>query len=92
MIFRDAIFGKTEGVTVMEFGTGDILMINSKDKKSGHTALAFKTRDTPKPIGYTEDLSIGTYDEMKPEVVMVFRKKESIQATIEMLQELKELM
>lgn len=88
MIFKNAIFGNTQYVTVCEFGTGTIKMVQSKPK-DGTVNLYLKTQE-PEPIGLVQEHSYKSIDDMKPEVVLMFKNIESLNAVILTLQELKE--
>jgi len=89
MITKDAQFGNTKNVVVCEMGTGDVWMLGSEKGKNGETVLAMKTVDEPRPINVIEKASVETFDEMKPQLVFVFNKVESIDSFINMLQNCK---
>jgi hypothetical protein len=86
MITKDAQFGNTKDVVVCEMGTGDVWMLGSERGENGVTVLAMKTVDKPNPINVIEKASVDTFDEMKPQLVFVFNKVESIDCFINMLQ------
>ncbi len=92
MIKKDTQFGKTKNVMVCEMGTGDVWMLGSEKGESGETILAMKTVDEPRPINEIQTASVDTFDEMKPELVFVFNKVESIDSFINMLKDCKEEM
>ena len=70
---------------------GDQVMVISGDEKGkkGETMLAMKTVLEPKPINIIEKASVESFDEMKPELVFIFHKTESIDSLINMLQDCK---
>lgn len=80
-------FGKTKDILIAEFGTGDIWMLGSKKGKKGETVLAFKTTKELRPINVVQETSVKSFDEMKPELVFVFNKVESIDSLIGSLQD-----
>ena len=87
MINKNCIYGKVTGVTVAEFGTGDIEMNGSEKDKNGSVHLAFKTVETPGIIGKKVKSTYKTFDEMQPEIVFIFNKIESIDSVINMLKD-----
>lgn len=89
MITKNAKFGETTNVVVCEMGTGDVWMVGSEKGKKGETMLAMKTVLEPKPINIIEKASVESFDEMKPELVFIFHKTESIDSLINMLQDCK---
>jgi hypothetical protein len=89
MIHKDATFGKTKNVTLLEFGTGDILMTGSRKSDEGITVVAMKTMNKPMPINVRFDSRYKTFNEMQPEVVLVFKEIESIDSLISALQNTK---
>jgi hypothetical protein len=89
MITKNAKFGNTENIMVCEMGTGDVWMLGSKKGKKGETVLAMKTVTVPRPINVVLKASVESFDEMKPELVFVFNKVESIDSFINMLKDCK---
>ena len=85
MITKNAQFGKTTDVVVCEMGTGDVWMVGSEKGENGETMLAMKTVLEPRPINVIEKASVESFDEMKPELVFIFNKTESIDSVINML-------
>ncbi len=85
MITKNANYGKTKNVTVLELGTGDCKMAHSKFQNN-EVHLAFKTTE-PNPINVAlEPYPKGTtMNDIQPELVFIFRKIESIDAVIYML-------
>ena len=85
MITKNATYGKVENVTIAELGTGDCHMVSSA-KQNGEVHLTFRTTE-PHPIN--EDLppieNGVTFDDLKPEIVFIFRKLESIDSLMNML-------
>ncbi|NCC88323.1 MAG: hypothetical protein EOM05_10770 [Clostridia bacterium] len=84
MIIKNATFGKTENVTILEMGTGDVLMIGSKKGVDGEVVLALKTTE-PKEIDVKLKTGFSSYDEMQPELVFIFNKAKSLNALIGVL-------
>lgn len=91
MINKNATFGKTENVVVCELGTGDVWMVGSEKGNNGEVILALKTTE-PREINVKENSEVCSYDEMKPEIVFIFNKVESLDALIGMLQDCREEM
>ena len=89
MIHERGNYGKTKNIAIAEFGTGDIQMVGSKKGKNGETVLAFKTHEKPHPINVKEKSDWKSFDEMKPEIVFIFNKIESIDSLISMLEDCK---
>ena len=92
MIVKNAIFGKTENVTVCEMGTGDVWMLGSEKDKEGSVVLALKTVLDPQPINVKRKTKVKSFDEMAPELVFIFSKVESIDSLIGQLEDIKEQM
>ena len=88
MINKNATLGKTENIMICEMGVGDVWMVGSKKGEKGETVLAFKN-SSPKPINVLQKASVESFDEMKPELVFIFNKVESIDSFINMLQDCK---
>lgn len=84
MITKKQKFGKHE-VTLLEFGNGTI-HVQSAMHKEGFSSVLFKTAD-PTPIGTEHETKGMTSDEYNPEVVMVFRDKDSIDVVVEKLKQ-----
>lgn len=84
MIIQNATYGSTENVTVAEFGTGDIHMMGSEKAIDGSIHLGFRTSE-PKPINVIVPMEPTSYDELKPQIMFIFRKEESIDSLINML-------
>jgi len=89
MINKKADYGKTKDIMVCEIGTGDVIMISSEKGENGETILALKTVSEPHPINIITKTDIKTFDEMKPELVFIFNKVESIDCMINMLKDCK---
>ena len=89
MIHKKANFGKTKDIMVCEMGTGDVWMLGSERGENGETILAFKSINPPKPIGVKKKSDVSSFDEMKPELVFIFNKIESIDSLIGMLSDCK---
>lgn len=89
MIFKNVDYAATSGVTLLEFGLGDICMmcIEANDTDGGPLGgLIFKATE-PHPIGHDDASVLGkTTDDIQPEVIMTFSKVESIDVLIERLQ------
>lgn len=85
MITKNAQFGETTDVVVCEMGTGDVWMVGSEKGENGETIMAMKTVLEPRPINVIEKASVESFDEMKPELVFIFNKVESIDSFINML-------
>jgi hypothetical protein len=88
MITKNANYGKTENVTVIEMGTGDVHMFQGL-KKNNSVSLVLKTLE-PMPINVKIPHDYKSFDELQPEVVFIFTKSESIDSMISMLQSCKE--
>lgn len=90
MIYLDASIGEVKNVTVLEFGKGDIHMYLGANSKEGRVDLYFKN-------GEVEEIGVGqahehmTIEELNPQIVMLFKKVESIDALITRLNEAKEM-
>ena len=91
-MIRKTDFGKTKNIMIAEFGTGDIWMLGSQKGENGETFLAFKTVKEPRPINVVEKATVKTFDEMKPELVFVFNKVESLDSLINSLKDCKKEM
>ncbi len=89
MITKNARFGNTENVTVCEMGTGDVHMLGSLKDDDNEVSLAFRTVPDPQPINVKTKTSIKSFDEMKPELVFIFSKVESIDSLIGQLEDCK---
>ena len=87
MIHKKATFGKTKDIMVCIMGTGDVKMIGSEKGEKGETVLALKTVNESHPIDVREKAKVKTFDEMKPELVFIFNKVESIDCMIHMLED-----
>jgi hypothetical protein len=92
MITKNAKFGETTNVVVCEMGTGDVWMVGSEKGQNGETMLAMKTVPEPRPINVNEKAGVESFDEMKPELVFIFNKVESIDSFINMLLDCKAVM
>ena len=92
MIYKKANFGETKDIMVCMLGTGDVKMIGSEKGEHGETMLALKTVNEFHPIDVIEKASVKTFDEMKPELVFIFNKIESIDCMIHMLEDCREEM
>ena len=92
MIDHNVTYGTVEGVTVLQFGTGDIRMHAVKygpeqGPEFPYAGVIFKN-DEPQPIGTVQPkVEQQTSNDVQPEVVMIFTKVASIDALIETLQE-----
>jgi len=86
MIIKNAVYGKTQNVTICELGSGDVWMLGSKKGEKGEVVLALKTTE-PREINVKENAEVGSYDEMQPEIVFIFNKIESLDALIGSLQD-----
>lgn len=92
MIHKKAEFGKTKDIMVCIMGTGDVQLVGSGKGENGETMLALKTVNEPHPIDVIEKANVKTFDEMKPELVFVFNKIESIDCMIHMLEDCRDEM
>lgn len=85
MITNNSTYGATENVTVAEMGTGDVHMMGSEKAEDGSVHLGFRTVSEPQPINVIVPMEAKSYDELKPQIVFIFRKEESIDSLINML-------
>lgn len=86
-----AKFGKHVNVLWAQFGTGDISFTKAAlDHEEHQSILMFHNNPSPKKIGGTSNEWDGksSNDLPKPEFVLAFSKKESIEAVIHSLQEI----
>jgi hypothetical protein len=91
MIHKNATVGVIQGVTLAEFGNGDIEVIAAKQIVTGFPNILLKNSE-PHPIGTDHHRQEGTTtDELEAfEVCLTFSKPESIDVLIGKLQEVKE--
>jgi hypothetical protein len=90
MIYRDQKYGAVHNVTIADFnGKGDILVVDGVQADGG-TCVMFRT-DEPHTIGEeAPELAGKSSDDFKPEIIMLFKHKESVDIVIEFLQKAKE--
>lgn len=90
MIKKNATFSQLTDVTILEFGTGDILVSEGHGIENDYTAVMFKNQE-PKGIGVEDDTWRGkTSDELQPDVIMIFTNPNSIDVIVDKLQKAKE--
>lgn len=89
MIYEDFDYGNLNIKTVLEFGFGDIRIVNAKGE-DGHASVMFKNNGEPSLIGTSYPTQVMTSDDYAPDMIMIFTKKESIDIVIEYLQKAKE--
>lgn len=90
-MIKNENFGIHKNVVIAEFGTGDIKMTKSHfEGDKFQTILAFHNQTPARKIGEVDSEWNGkTMDEVdRPEIVMIFKKPESITALIHSLCEL----
>ncbi len=89
MIKTDVTIGQIKGVTLLEFGTGEINMrfFNVSEGLKGN-GVSMKTTE-PRRLGKQPKEPETTTDEWKPQVMMTFSNPESVNVVIEQLQEFK---
>jgi hypothetical protein len=90
MVHYNQKYFETEGVTILEFGKGDIAVSSAESLTDKEAYLLF--RSTPAGVigEYNEAMKAGmNSNDVKPEVLMVFPKPESIDVVIETLKEAK---
>lgn len=90
MIYKNVTVGKIEGVTICEFGTGDIGVSTAK-YADGKQFIYFANQKAPiTPIGSDISENYGkTSDETGIDVSLEFTKVESVQVLIDALERLK---
>lgn len=90
MIKKNQIVDECEGITVMEFGSGDIGVTHVIGQD--YTGVLFKNQES-REIGSPETLKEGiTVKEYETEVAMTFTNVESINVVIGQLQQAKMLL
>ena len=89
MIHKKATYGKTEDIMVVEMGSGDIQMCGGTKDDFGRVHLCLKTTEDAREINVSYDNDFKSFDEMKPELVFMFSKVESIDSLIAMLEDCK---
>ena len=89
MIHKKANFGNTKGIMICEFGKGTIIMNGSGKGADGRVVLAFKTADEPGVMHVVSKTHYESFDKMKPELVFMFEKAESIDRLISILNDCK---
>lgn len=90
MIYKRARFGNVDNVTVCEFGTGDIEMVQA-NYDNGAVCLCLKTQKQGE-IGRVEEHGYKNTDDMQPQVVLMFARVESVAAVIISLEEIRQKM
>ena len=88
MILKNVQFAKTKNATVLDFGEGDIHIATAKQKDDKYTCVLFRNIKKGK-IGRGVKPKPATSDDMKPEIVMIFRKTESIEVVLDALKKAK---
>jgi len=89
MIKRNATYGKTKNVVVVELGAGDVHMVMGEKAEDKSVHLTLRTTE-PRPINITQEIEDGvTFDDLKPEIAFIFHKVESIESFINMLKDCK---
>ncbi|NCU27240.1 hypothetical protein EOM86_11055 [Candidatus Nomurabacteria bacterium] len=91
MVHKNVVYGKTEGVTLVRFGEGDIEMVVGGDEGKVGT-LALKGLEKPRPIGELCKHGYKSFDDMKPDAVIEFENAEAIDALIESLIEVRSVL
>lgn len=92
MITKNENYGISKGVTIADFGKGDILVSDGfiEETKTGCLMLA---NDVPNEIGKDHPERIGkTTDELKQDIIFTFTKPESIDVVIRALERAKSKM
>jgi hypothetical protein len=80
--------GKIKAKALLEFGKGDIQVVNAKGED--YAAVLFRN-STIRPIGSEDPTTNGTTtDDFKPNVVMAFDSTNSIDLLIEVLENAKQ--
>lgn len=93
MIVKGQKYGETTDVVIAVMGTGDVHMIGSEKDENGSVHLAFRTMEEPQPINVISDIDKGLeFDDLKPQIVFIFNKVESIDSLINMLKDCKDTM
>lgn len=89
MITKSTTYGTTEDVMVLEFGAGDIKMLGFGigEEKSIH--LGFKQTENENPVDVILDHADedDSFDLFKPQMVMIFKRRESILSVIHQLED-----
>ncbi|MCK5236043.1 MAG: hypothetical protein KAR06_03575 [Deltaproteobacteria bacterium] len=82
-----------DGVTVVQFGHGSVLVMPGKIEEDKHGTLSLGVLDPPQEIGWEKDNAVGKTDKvLGAKVRLVFTNLDGLNVLIEDLQKVKETM
>lgn len=84
MILENQKLGEKEGVTILQFGTGDINISTVKNEKDEYSGIILWDR-SPSEIGTETETEGLTSDDVPTKVLMSFYNDASIDVVIEKL-------
>jgi hypothetical protein len=87
MIHQNMKLGETDNMTVLQFGTGDIGIVEALNKEN--TSLVMFSNIRPRKIGSKILIKAKTLDDLKPQVIMIFDSIESIDTVMRSLRRAK---
>ena len=91
MVHKNCKVGKAKKVTVIELGSGDVIVSSISCKVDKYAGIAF-VNTLPHEIGTKHNTAGCTTDDSQPEAVLIFTKIESIEVVERALEKAKILL